>query len=150
MNPDQALIHSIRQGRALPVALDSNPFARELCAEVLDLPQDGGITLGFDFGERFTQGRGVVQGGVVASGLDFALGLAPFTLLAPGMTLATTNLTVSFLRPVPPGRVRVIAQVDRAGTSAGFTSGRMLDMQGRVVATGMAALSIFPDRPKGS
>lgn len=145
MNPDQVLIRDAQHGGRLPVALDSSPFARELCAEVVALPDEGGITLAFEFGDKFLQGRGVVQGGVVASGLDFALGLAPFTLLPDGMTLATTNLNVNFLRPLLPGRVTVVASVDRAGRTAGFCTARMFDSEGRVVATGMAALSIFPD-----
>ncbi|MHC0054404.1 PaaI family thioesterase [Actibacterium sp. D379-3] len=81
----------------------------------------------------------------MASVLDFALGLCPFPLLAADNTLATTNLNVSFLRPALPGVAIVRASADRLGRTVGFTHGAMHDSAGKLVATGTATLSVFPE-----
>lgn len=145
-NPDQALIHRFRHHADGPLAIDSNPMARALGAELRRLdPQGGTVELAFLPEALFIQGTGVLQGGAVTAMLDFAMAFALMAQLPPGDSCATVNLSTAFLRPAPPGRYRAFGTVERRGRSLAFTHARLQrEDNGLVVATATSTLAVQP------
>jgi acyl-coenzyme A thioesterase PaaI-like protein len=78
--------------------------------------------------------------------LDFATACAAMSVLRPGQDCATVTLTTSFLRPVPAGRCRVHAQVDKHGRTTVFARASLCEPGdgGRTLATAVAVLAVAP------
>lgn len=133
-NADHGLLLRALAGAPLPLRLDSGPLLLALGGEVLAFDAAGGLVLGFSPDETYLQGRGVVQGGVVAALLDYALAFCVLARLPAGDTHATVSLTVNYLRPVPAGPVRVEAVAERMGQQVAHASARLLVGPERVLA----------------
>lgn len=91
----------------------------------------------------------LVHGGVSAALVDIAGGAAAMTLLAPGETLLTSDLSIRFLAPTPLKTDQMVAQgqvtyqagrkiIAEVSISAGET----------VVALGSVSISIRPPQPR--
>src|SRR5947199_8889212 len=79
------------------------------------------LTLGLRAEERHVNHRGTVQGGVLSTFADFALGRAIETDAEDGKDRATVSLTVDFLKPAQPGDwIESHARVDRVGGTLAF------------------------------
>lgn len=89
----RALMEGIRDG-----AVDPPPAAVLFGLEVLEVG-DGTITFGFRPAERYSNWR-TTHGGVLAGLADFALTTAVWTVLPATAGVVTTNLTVTYLRPL--------------------------------------------------
>ena len=124
MNPDKALIERfIASGMSSPMAMDSNPMAVALGAEILTADRVAGeITMRFNPAELFVQGAGVLQGGALAAMADFAMAFAAMLKIRNDQSPSTTNLDTAFLRAAPRGPYRVIGKVEKAGRQIIFTS----------------------------
>jgi uncharacterized protein (TIGR00369 family) len=99
---------------------EQGPFLERLGPiQVLD---DGDeLILGLRVEERHTNHRGTVQGGVLSSFADFALGRAIESDADDGHDRATVSLTVDFLKPVQPGDwVESRTRVERVGSTLSF------------------------------
>lgn len=144
-NPDQALIDRFVQqgGGAMPI--DSNPMAKVLQSTLLKVDRERGeVEIGFEPGDLFIQGTGVVQGGAVTAMLDFAMAFATLASLPPQASCATVNLSTSFLRPAPQGRYIATGTVDRCGKTLAFTQARLVRADtGQVVATAASSLAVL-------
>ncbi len=85
--------------------------------------------LGFDV-ERVERGRavflldvrahhkqlhGVVHGGILAALADTTAAIAAYTVVPRGTEIATVELKINYLEPVPGGRIKADARVLRAG-----------------------------------
>ncbi len=71
--------------------------------------------------ERHTNHRGTVQGGMLSSFADFALGRAIEADADDGKDRATVSLTVDFLKPAKPGDwIESRTRVDRVGGTLSF------------------------------
>ena len=85
--------------------------------------------LGFDV-ERVENGRavflldvrahhkqlhGVVHGGILAALADTTAAIAAYTAVPKGTEIATVELKINYLEPVPGGRIKADARVLRAG-----------------------------------
>lgn len=133
MNTDRDLVRELVSGGRLPAALASNPLAVELAGEVLELASDPAtVVLAFAPPARFAQGAGVLQGGVVAALLDFAMAFAAHAALvadersfAGERSFSSASLNVHFLRPAPPARYIARGRVVRAGRSLLFTAAEL-------------------------
>jgi acyl-coenzyme A thioesterase PaaI-like protein len=102
-------------------------LARELKGELLEVDAEAGTSLcAFSPNERFVQGAGVIQGGVVSAMLDYGLVMAAFGRLAAGKSFGTVSMTTNFLKPVAPGRYLVRARLDRMGSRMVFASAELL------------------------
>ena len=65
--------------------------------------------------------RGTVQGGLLCTFADFALGRAIEADAGDGRDRATVSLTVDFLKPAEPGAwIESRARVDRVGSTLAF------------------------------
>ena len=71
--------------------------------------------------ERHTNHRGTIQGGLLSTFADFALGRAIEAGAEDGKDRATVSLTVDFLRPAKPGDwIESRTRVERVGGTLSF------------------------------
>lgn len=132
VNSDRDLVLELFKGGRLPAKLASNPLARELEGEMLEIACDTGLAvLAFDPPARFAQGGGVLQGGIVTALLDFAMAFAAHAKLAgERRTFATASLNVHFLRPAPPARYIARGRIVRAGRKLLFAEAQLAAVSG--------------------
>jgi uncharacterized protein (TIGR00369 family) len=99
---------------------DQGPFLEHL-GPIQVFADSGELILGLRVEERHTNHRGTVQGGVLSSFADFALGRAIEADAEDGRDRATVSLTVDFLKPVNPGDwVESRTRVERVGSTLSF------------------------------
>ncbi len=99
---------------------DQGPFLESL-GPIQLLEGSDELILGLRVQERHTNHRGTVQGGVLSSFADFALGRAIEADAGDGRDRATVSLTVDFLKPVMPGDwVESRTRVERVGSTLSF------------------------------
>lgn len=79
---------------------------------------------------------GVITGGVLAAAADAPLGSALFTTLPPGTWVATSELSLHFLRAAATDSRAIItrARLIQAGRSQGLSEGMVEDASGRLLA----------------
>lgn len=132
MNTDRDLVLELLGGGRVPAPLTSNPLARELDGAVLALAAERGeAVLAFTPPERFAQGAGVLQGGIVTAMLDFAMAFAAHARLGPAeRTFATASLSANFLRPASPGRYIARGRIVRAGRRLLFAEADLIAARG--------------------
>jgi len=123
--------------RQIRKAIDTVPFARLLGIE-LDEISSGTAILGLDVREQLTQNHGIVHGGAIASLIDTATAFAIISLLAPREKVTTVDLSISYLRPLSEGRVKVIAKVLRAGRRLFVVSAEVFDKDGKLATTALS------------
>ena len=88
---------------------------------------------------------GTVHGGLAATLLDSAMGLAIQSTLEKGTSQTTLEFKISLLRPVTPetGPIRAEGVVLNRGRRIGTAEGRLTDPQGRLLAHGTTTCLIF-------
>ncbi len=123
--------------RQIRKAIDTVPFARLLGIELDDV-SSGTATLGLDVREQLTQNHGIVHGGAIASLIDTATAFAIISLLAPREKVTTVDLSISYLRPLSEGRVKVTAKVLRAGRRLFVVSAEVFDKDGKLASTALS------------
>jgi uncharacterized protein (TIGR00369 family) len=96
------------------------------------------LVLGLRAEERHTNHRGTVQGGLLSTFADFALGRAIEFDAQDGKDRATVSLTVDFLKPAMPGDwIESRTKVDRVGSTLSFAD-VSLTVEGKEVLRGRA------------
>ena len=88
-------------------------FAERLGARV-ESAEEGSATLTFEVGDEHLNPAGTLHGGVLATLVDTAMGQAVRTT-TDDQVPATSQLTVTYLRPGKPGPLRVSATVRTRG-----------------------------------
>ncbi len=88
---------------------------------------------------------GTVHGGLAATLLDSAMGLAVRSTLDKGVSQTTLEFKISLMRPITPetGPIRAEGVVLSCGRRVGTAEGRITDMQGRLLAHGTTTCLIF-------
>ena len=101
--------------------------------------EDGGeLTFGLRAEERHANHRGTVQGGLLSTLADFALGRAIEADADDDKPRATVSLTVDFLKPAKPGDwIETRTTVDRVGGTLAFAD-CSLSVEGREVVRSRA------------
>ena len=89
-------------------------FAGRIGARVEDA-DDGGARIAFEVREEHLNPAGTLHGGVVATLVDTAMGQAVRTTTGEGEVPATSQLTVTYLRPGGPGALLVTGRVRTRG-----------------------------------
>jgi uncharacterized protein (TIGR00369 family) len=89
-------------------------FAERLGAEVVS-SDDGSARVRFEAGEDHLNPAGTLHGGVLATLVDTAMGQAVRSATGDGDVPATSQLTVTYLRPGTPGPLEVTARVRTRG-----------------------------------
>lgn len=96
------------------------------------------LVLGLRAEERHANHRGTVQGGLLSTFADFALGRAIEADADDGRDRATVSLTVDFLKPARPGAwIESRTRVDRVGGTLAFAD-CSLTVEGREVVRARA------------
>jgi uncharacterized protein (TIGR00369 family) len=90
---------------------------------------------------------GTVHGGLAATLLDSAMGLAIWTTLEKGLSQTTLEFKISLIRPITPdmGLIRAEGTVLNRGRRVGTAEGRITDERGRLLAHGTTTCLIFAD-----
>jgi uncharacterized protein (TIGR00369 family) len=81
--------------------------------------------------------------------LDDTMGPAAAAMLGGDAFCQTLELKTSFLRPARVGKLVGEGRVVHRGRDVVFVEGRLLDPEGRVVATATATTRIIPFAPRG-
>jgi uncharacterized protein (TIGR00369 family) len=89
-------------------------FAERLGARA-EVADDGSARMGFTAREEHLNQAGTLHGGVLATLVDTAMGAAVRSTAEDGDVPATSQLTVTYLRPGRPGALRVTARVRTRG-----------------------------------
>jgi acyl-coenzyme A thioesterase PaaI-like protein len=141
--PHPMLRDFFEHGPGQPLRL-AGPLATQLKGELLDVDlANGSVLAAFQPGEAFTQGVGVIQGGIVTAMLDYAMALCGFTRIAKGKTFGTVSMTTQFLKPVTPGRWLARGRLDRAGARMIYASAELrADGSDALAATACAVMAI--------
>ncbi len=117
-------------------------------------PDEGWFEAQFEPNDNFTNPLGSIQGGFVAAMLDDCMALAALVKLRFSHGVPTLQMSINYLRPVFPGKVRCRGEVVRLSRTAAFMAGSLFDARGKLAATASATalLRPFPENagPKGS
>ncbi len=99
---------------------------------------DGELVLGLRTDQRHANHRGAVQGGLLSTFADFALGRAIEADADDDRDRATVSLTVDFLKPAAPGDwIESRTRVDRVGGTLAFAD-CSLTVEGREIVRARA------------
>lgn len=102
---------------------NQGPFLEHI-GPILVRDEDAGsddLVLALQAEERHANHRGTVQGGLLSTFADFALGRAIEADAEDGKDRATVSLTVDFLKPAKPGDwIESRTRVDRVGSTLSF------------------------------
>ncbi|WP_127479816.1 PaaI family thioesterase [Nocardioides pantholopis] len=93
---------------------DSDPGFSALIGAPAPEAKDGEARLEVDVDERHLNPAGTVHGGMLATLVDTTMGAAVRSA-ADGEAAATSQLSVTYLRPGKPGRLVVTAEVRKRG-----------------------------------
>lgn len=120
---------------------EQSPFLAWLGAELLDRG-DGLATLALNISEPHLRTRGIAHGGVIATLLDTAMGVAVSTQCPDGSFAVTCQLNVHFIRPGWNGeRVLVNAEVTHVGATTAVARTDMVTESGVRVAMASGTFS---------
>lgn len=116
--------------------LPAPPSSKLLGWHLLDArPSEGWVRIGFDGRQEFCNPAGFVQGGLLSAMLDDTMGPAVFVMTEGKLYTATITMTVNFLMPAKPGPIVGEANVTQLGKTIAFMEGRLMDKDGKVLAT---------------
>lgn len=108
----------------------------------------GRVVFALDPGPEHGNPMGTTHGGVLATLLDSAMTCAVQSLLPAGVWATTLELSVRFLKPMPPGAGRVEAEgiAVQVGGRVGTAEGRVTGSDGTLYATGSTTCLVLAER----
>ncbi|MEO7999078.1 MAG: PaaI family thioesterase [Gemmatimonadaceae bacterium] len=88
---------------------------------------------------------GMVHGGTIATLLDTVMGCAVHSLIPAGRAYTTLNLGVNYIRAVTiaSGQLTAEATIVHAGRTTAIAQARLVDVAGKLYATGDSTCLIF-------
>ena len=114
------------------------PFLEHIGPVLVARGRRRGPVFGLRVEERHTNHRGTVQGGLLSTFVDFAMGRAIEAESDDGKDRATVSLTVDFLKPATPGDwIQSRTRVERVGGTLAFAD-CSLTVGGREIVRGRA------------
>ncbi len=113
----------------------------ELLGFEVESVHDGRAVFRLDVRPRHTQIHGVVHGGIIAALADTTAAIAAYTVVPRGVELATLELKINYLEPVPGGRVKSVATVLRAGRNFIVVECEILNETGSLAAKALMTFS---------
>ena len=102
-----------------------------------ELVEPGRVVFTFHASEQLANPFGTVHGGILATVLDSAMGMAALTAVPDGATTTTASLEVKYVRPVATdaGLLRAEGVVVHAGRRVVTAEGRLVGPDDRLLAT---------------
>jgi uncharacterized protein (TIGR00369 family) len=112
----------------------------------IDVVERGRVVFGIQPGEHHYNPNGVVHGGVAAALLDTVTGCAVMSLLPAGMTCATVELKLNYIRSLTASspRLACVGTVLHLGRRSALAEGKLELPDGRLAAHATATMMIFP------
>jgi uncharacterized protein (TIGR00369 family) len=113
------------------------PFAAQTDIWIVEAEQ-GRVVFAATPSKRFYNPLGTVHGGWISTLLDSAMGCAVHSVLVPGHTYTTVDMTISFVRPVfeKTGKLRCEGKIIHGGGRIATAEGRVWDETGALIAHG--------------
>jgi uncharacterized protein (TIGR00369 family) len=93
--------------------------------------------------QSLTQNAGVAHGGVAASLIDSAVGLALCTLIEPKQLITTVEMKVNYLAPAPRGILKAKGKIIHNGKRIAVGEAEVRGRDGTLVAKGLATYMIL-------
>jgi len=100
----------------------------------LEAIDKGWAAMGLNAGTYHKQIHGVVHGGILAALADTVGAMASYTVVPQGTAIATIEMKINYLEPVPVGRVRAEGHVLRAGRNFIVTECDVFTPAGKLAA----------------
>jgi acyl-CoA thioesterase len=100
----------------------------------LESASRGHAVLRLDARARHKQLNNVVHGGILAALADTAAAIAAYSVVPKGTEIATVELSINYLAPVPGGSVKADAKVLRAGRNFVVTECEIFNEDGSMAA----------------
>ena len=124
--------------------LPLNMIARTLGYDVV-AAERGRVLVAVEPSDEHLNPAGTVHGGLAATLLDSAMGLAVQSTLEKGFAQTTVEFKISLMRPITPetGRITAEGRVLNCGRRVGTAEGRLTDDNGRLLAHGTTTCLIF-------
>jgi len=113
----------------------------ELLGFDVESVHDGRAIFRLDVRPRHKQIHGVVHGGILAALADTAAAIAAYTVVPRGAELATLELKINYMVPVPGGRVKADARVLRKGRNFIVTECEIYNESGEMAAKALLTFS---------
>jgi uncharacterized protein (TIGR00369 family) len=123
----------------------ASPFHAGFGATV-ETARSGEVRLVWEAGPEHRNLQGLVHGGVLATLIDIAMGLAVRSVVGQSRRHVTIELTVHYLRPTMPGRVEAIGTTLRVGSQIAFAEGAVIDSAGRMLVRASGTYSVTAER----
>lgn len=89
--------------------------ATSLLGLALESLEKGHVVFSMKVKPKHKQIHGVVHGGVLATLADTVAAIAAYTTVPKGTNIATVEMKINFLEPVPGGRIKAEGRVLRTG-----------------------------------
>jgi uncharacterized protein (TIGR00369 family) len=141
-HPERALVHRAIDEQLHELPVESSPMATALGMRILEASV-GTVRLAYTVGAAFTQGSGVVQGGIISAMLDYGMAFAAFSIVPADASVTTISQTTNFFRPVRPGDLRVDAELDKAGRTIINSRAALRDSAGVLLGSATSALAVI-------
>jgi uncharacterized protein (TIGR00369 family) len=113
----------------------------ELLGFDVESVHDGRAIFGMDVRPRHKQIHDVVHGGILAALADTTAAIAAYTVVDRGVELATLELKINYLEPVPGGRIKADARVLRRGRNFVVTECEIYNESGSMAAKALLTFS---------
>lgn len=113
----------------------------ELLGFDVESVHDGRAIFRLDVRPRHKQIHGVVHGGILAALADTTAAIAAYTVVPRGVELATLELKINYLEPIPGGTVKADARVLRAGRNFIVTECEIFNESGSLAAKALLTFS---------
>ena len=126
-------------------SLPLNTMARTLGYDIVEA-ESGRVVVAAMPNDTHLNPAGGVHGGLSATLLDTAMGLAILSTLDKGTDQTTLEFKISLVRPITPetGLIRAEGTVLSRGRRIGTAEGRITDDKGRLLSHGTTTCLIFP------
>ncbi len=118
------------------------PFYRFMGIRLTKLGQ-GRSEIRMEVDSGLTQQAGFAHGGVSASLIDSAVGLALCTMIDGESAIRTIDLQVNFLAPAKPGSLTARGRIIHKGKRTGVGECQVRDAGGKLVSKGTATYLIL-------
>ncbi len=122
----------------LPIAtlLNANPVSYDTELER--------VTVSFDVDPQCCNLIGTVQGGILTAMLDNAMSFAVIGALGPEFIAPSIEIKTNYIAPALPGPIMGEGGVVRRGRSIAFMEGKLMDTDGKLLATATGTAQIRP------
>lgn len=143
-NTDQDFLEQYHNGTVDKNAIVASAIGKTLGARIIKIADDAlTLTMSFEASPDMLNGAGVVQGGQLASMLDFAMALLVINKVKSGQSAATISINTDFLNPTKTGTLLAQVEIARMGRSIAFTKGLLRDESDTAIASATANMMII-------